>query len=57
MKTNFLITLSALVGWLSFSACNADAASLNANSLGKLNVVFILIDDLGWTDLGCYGSQ
>lgn len=22
----------------------------------KLNVVFILIDDLGWRDLGCYGS-
>jgi arylsulfatase A-like enzyme len=21
------------------------------------NLVFILIDDLGWTDLGCYGSQ
>ena len=23
----------------------------------KLNVVFILIDDMGWTDLGCYGSD
>jgi arylsulfatase A len=23
----------------------------------KLNFVFILIDDLGWTDLGCYGSE
>ena len=22
----------------------------------KTNVVFILIDDLGWRDLGCYGS-
>jgi arylsulfatase A-like enzyme len=22
----------------------------------KLNVVFILIDDMGWRDLGCYGS-
>lgn len=23
----------------------------------KLNFVFILIDDMGWTDLGCYGSE
>lgn len=23
----------------------------------RLNVVYILADDLGWTDLGCYGSQ
>jgi arylsulfatase A len=22
-----------------------------------LNVVFFLVDDLGWTDLGCYGSD
>ena len=29
-----------------------------ANSAaGKLNIVFILIDDMGWTDLGCYGSR
>ncbi len=23
----------------------------------RLNIVFILADDLGWTDLGCYGSR
>ena len=23
----------------------------------KLNIVFILIDDMGWKDLGCYGSD
>ncbi len=24
---------------------------------GKPNVIIFLVDDLGWTDLGCYGSQ
>ncbi len=35
-------------------------ASANPNRDGttnRMNVVFILIDDLGWNDLGCYGSQ
>ena len=32
------------------------AASTKADQ-PKTNVVFILIDDLGWRDLGCYGSN
>jgi hypothetical protein len=27
-----------------------------ASSVPQTNVVLILIDDLGWSDLGCYGS-
>ena len=23
----------------------------------RTNVVFFLVDDLGWTDLGCFGSS
>ena len=30
---------------------------LHARGAGKLNVVFILADDLGWGELGCYGQQ
>src|SRR4026207_1035157 len=30
--------------------------SAQAPAQPKPNFVFILIDDLGWTDLGCYGS-
>lgn len=28
-----------------------------ATSLKKLNIVFLLADDVGWKDLGCYGSS
>lgn len=30
---------------------------LTADSAARLNVVLILADDLGWTDLGCFGSD
>ena len=39
---------------LSWSAFSADA---NGAGNPKTNVVFFLIDDLGWRDLGCYGSS
>lgn len=53
-KTKLSITALALVvvvllGWTN-TACVKEEAK-------KPNVVFILADDLGWSDLGCYGGQ
>src|SRR5262245_38540603 len=35
----------------------AAGASVAAEPARRPNVVFILADDLGWTDLGCQGSK
>ncbi|MEN8228203.1 MAG: sulfatase [Bacteroidota bacterium] len=45
MRKGLLLLITILV--TGFVACNR---------VEKPNVVFILVDDLGWTDLGCYGS-
>jgi arylsulfatase A-like enzyme len=33
------------------------SGSATAAAADKPNVILILIDDMGWTDLGCYGSE
>jgi len=33
------------------------ATAAPGKALGKPNIVFVLADDLGWTDLGCQGSK
>ncbi|MGN6545979.1 MAG: sulfatase-like hydrolase/transferase, partial [Aureliella sp.] len=44
------VIFNALLVWLALASCGlADEQ--------RLNVVLILADDLGWTDLACYGSD
>ncbi|MBN1805820.1 MAG: sulfatase [Sedimentisphaerales bacterium] len=40
-------------------SCTANWQQLSKShqSYKKTNIVFILIDDMGWTDAGCYGSK
>jgi len=59
-RRDFLKALGALsLGSLgltasSFWGCRREEISVPDE---KPNIVFILIDDLGWTDVGCYGSR
>ncbi|MDP8243236.1 MAG: sulfatase [Candidatus Hinthialibacter antarcticus] len=52
-RRNALFQLGALAAG---AACSSWGRAANAQDT-KTNVVFILIDDLGWADLGCYGHK
>ncbi|MBH54574.1 MAG: arylsulfatase [Opitutaceae bacterium] len=47
---NFILLAATLV-FLIFSGCGSKEAE------NPKNVIVFLVDDLGWTDLGCYGSK
>ena len=46
------VLLATLV--LVFSICQESFAQ---DGKPRTNFVFFLVDDMGWTDLGCYGSK
>ena len=47
----------AAAGLIPFSGCKSELASLIANRAERPNIIFILADDLGYGDLGCYGQK
>lgn len=54
MVSNQKVTLSGIVLFLGITVATACAASAAEQAP---NIVFIMADDLGWQELGCYGQK
>ena len=52
MKHSIMIILSVL-----FALFCANVNFVSAEETTKPNIVFFLVDDLGWSDIGCFGSS
>lgn len=48
-----LVTVSSCLALLLFSGCAKPAKNTDTT---KPNILFILVDDLGWADVGAFGS-
>ena len=55
-RRNFLKTSFALYGAFATKAL-ADSRLFAGGDSQKPNIVFLLIDDMGWKDLGCFGAE
>ena len=56
-RREFIKAIGFGVATLAVPGCTSITSQAASGPKKKLNFVFILIDDLGWTDLGCYGSS
>jgi arylsulfatase A len=58
-RRNFLKAIGLGAASLAVPSCVAGSKQLTAaaQKCNKPNFVFILIDDMGWTDVTCYGSK
>ena len=57
-RRGFLKALGLGAAYIAVPGCTDGTVKPATTELPKKpNVVFILIDDMGWPDVGCYGSK
>ena len=57
-RRSFLKTVGLGAASLAMPGCtSASRQPAGTASIDKPNIVFIIVDDMGWADLGCYGSK
>jgi arylsulfatase A-like enzyme len=49
--------LSVLTAVILLSACQADQPETETSSVAPPNIVLLLVDDMGYTDIGAFGSE
>jgi len=52
-----IVAFSVLNALVALSVCVALAAAQSATAASSPDIVFVVVDDLGFSDLGCYGSE
>lgn len=57
MKTIIFWILLIVYPMISCSGTNSNRCEENRHEKAKTNVIFFLVDDFGWRDLSCYGSE